>query len=76
VAYIPHTVRNILRRIIDKLSLVWRAVRNEGNTAVFLCLFTVAFLIPYFVLLATEGIPVFCLVLEIGLRLREVRLVC
>jgi len=38
VAYIPYTVRKTLSRIIDKLSLVWRAVRNEGNIAVFLSL--------------------------------------
>jgi len=36
VAYIPHTVRKPLSRIIDKLSLVCLAVRNEGNIAVFM----------------------------------------
>jgi len=39
-------------------------------------LFTNAFLIPYLVLLATAGFPVFYLALEIGQRLRKVPLVC
>jgi len=38
VAYIPHTIRKTLSRITDKLLLLWRAVRNEGNIAVFLSL--------------------------------------
>jgi SNF family Na+-dependent transporter len=38
-------------------------------------LFTGVFLIPYFVMLAIEGIPIFYLELAIGERLRKVPLV-
>jgi len=67
VAYIPHTVRKPLSRITDKLSLVCRAVRNEGNIAVFLSLIVYS-CIPNHLLC----IPVFCLELVIGQPPREV----
>jgi len=38
VAYIPHRFRKPLSRIIDKLSIIWHAVRNEENIAVLLSL--------------------------------------
>ena len=38
MAYIPYTARKPLSRVTDKLSLVWPAVRNEENIAVFLSL--------------------------------------
>ena len=71
MAYIPHTVRKPLSRIIDKLSLVWRAVRNEVFQSL---IFADAFLITYFIMLATESILVFCVKVVIGQRLREVPL--
>ena len=60
MAYIPHTVRKTLSRITDKLSLVWRAVKNEGNIAVFLSLIVYRCIAdPLLCHVANEGNSVF-----------------
>ena len=72
MAYIPHTVRKPLSRISDKLSVVWRAVRNEVFQPL---IFADALLMTYFIMLATESILVSCVKVVVGQRLREVPLV-
>jgi len=61
-----------LNKFIAKFLLLLYAVRNEENIAVFLSLISYSwFLIPEFVLLAIEGIHIFCLELVIGQWLRK-----
>jgi hypothetical protein len=72
VAYIHHRVRKPFSRITNKLSLVWRAGRIEENIAVFLSLiFYICIPDPLLCYVATEGIPVLYMELEIGQRLRK-----